>query len=142
MTDDAEVRLNTSQRRHYEIVFARLERSLMQLETAAHGDVPRTTLTIVDSDLPPKFVQEAGEVIGEARQQLAALAQTLSLRPRVESRRRVCRALVTSEVNDLTDATSSRLGRFGDVDSSVAKHLDPALEQLRATVSRLGDLLG
>ena len=140
--DQGSVRLNESQRRHYQILFARLERSLMQLETAARGEAPRTTLTVVESDLPPRFLQEGGEVIADARRQLAALAQTVALRPRAESRRRVCRALVTSEVNDLTDATSNRLGRFGEVDPSVAEHLDPALEQLRATVSRLGELLG
>ena len=140
--DQGSVRLNENQRRHYEILFARLERSLMQLETAARGEVPRLTLTIVESDLPARFVREAGEVIVEARRRLAALAETVSLRPRVESRRRVCRTLITSEVNDLTDATSTRLGRFGEVDASVAEHLDPALEQLRASVSRLGDLLG
>src|SRR5262249_10122268 len=99
--DQRPVRLNESQRRHYEILFARLERSLMQLEIAARGEIPRTTFTLVESDLPPRFAREAPEVIDDARRQLATLAQTVALRPRVESRRRVCRTLITSEVNDL-----------------------------------------
>jgi hypothetical protein len=134
-------RLNESQRRHYEVLFARLERTLVQLEAAAHGDEPRTVLTVVERDLPPQFVQKAPDVIAEARRQLAALAEVLSLRPRVESRRRICRALITSDLNGLTDATSARLKGFGTVDGSIATHLDPALEQLRETVSRLANLL-
>jgi hypothetical protein len=134
-------RLNDSQRRHYEVLFARLERTLVQLEAAARGDDAQTALTVVEHDLPAQFVQQAPEVITEARRQLAALAEVLPLRPRVESRRRICRALITSDLNGLTDATSARLKGFGTVDESIATHLDPALENLRATVSRLADLL-
>ena len=143
MTDSSagSPRLNESQRRHYEVLFARLERTLVQLETAARGDEPRTVLTIVESDLPPRFAREAPTVIDAARQQLEALATSLSLRPRTESRRRVCRALITSELNGLTDATSTRLRGFGDVDPSIATHLDPAIEELRTSVARLADLL-
>lgn len=139
--NEGPARLNESQRRHYEVLFAKLERSLVQLEAAARDDDAGTVLTVVQSDLPPRFVQEAPTVIDEARRQLATLAQTLSLRPRTESRRRICRALITSDLNGLTDATSARLRGFGAVDPSIATHLDPAIEQLRATVSRLADLL-
>jgi hypothetical protein len=41
----------------------------------------------------------------------------------------------------LTDATSNRLRGFGDVDPSLTEHLDPEIERLRETVSRLADLL-
>ena len=135
------VRLNESQRRHYEVLFARLERTLVHLEVAARGDDAHTVLTVVEADLPSRFAQESAAVIGEAKQQLAALAESLSLRPRTESRRRVCRALLTSELNGLTDATSNRLRGFGEVDASLAEHLDPEIERLRETVSRLADLL-
>ena len=135
------VRLNESQRRHYEVLFARLERTLVHLEMAARGNDAPTVLTVVEADLPPRFEQESSAVINEAKQQLAALAQSLSLRPRTESRRRVCRALLTSELNGLTDATSNRLRGFGEVDPSLAQHLDPEIERLREIVSRLADLL-
>lgn len=120
---------------------ARLERTLVQLEAAAHEDDPRTVLTVFERDLPASFTQEAPRIIGEARRQLAAIAHTLLLRPRTESRRRMCRALITSELNGLTDATSTRLRGFGAVDASIATHLDAPLETLRATVSRLAELL-
>lgn len=141
INNDGPARLNDSQRRHYEVLFAKLERSLVQLAAAARDDDASTTFVRVESDLPPRFALEAPTVIDDARRQLATLAQTLSLRPRTESRRRICRALITSDLNGLTDATSTRLRGFGAVDPSVAGHLDPALEQLRATVSRLADLL-
>jgi len=143
MTDSNEgpARLNDSQRRHYEVLFARLERTLVQLDAAARGEDAATVLTVVEADLPPRFVEAAPPLIDEAREQLEALAQKLSLRPRSESRRRVCRALITSELNGLTDATSTRLRGFGAVDPSIATHLDPSLEQLRTTVARLADLL-
>src|ERR1700743_1962893 len=95
--NEGSARLNESQRRHYEVLFAKLERSLVELEAAARDDDVRTVLTVVDSDPPPRFAGEAPSVIDEARRQLATLAQTLSLRPRTESRRRVCRALITSD---------------------------------------------
>jgi hypothetical protein len=140
-SDEGPARLNESQRRHYEVLFARLERTLVQLEAAARGDDAATVLTVVEADLPARFVADAPLLIGEARAQLEALAQKLSLRPRSESRRRVCRALITSELNGLTDATSARLRGFGAVDPSIATHLDPALEELRSTVAGLADLL-
>ena len=43
-------RLNESQRRHYEVLLARLERTLAQLEAAARDDTSRTVLTVVESD--------------------------------------------------------------------------------------------
>ena len=140
-SDHGPLRLNESQRRHYEVLFARLERTLVQLENAALGNEARTVLTVVDPDLPPRFVQSAPQLVREAREQLEAMAQACSLRPRVESRRRVCRALITSELNGLTDATSSRLRGFGAVDPSLAEHLDPPLERLRLTVAHLAELL-
>jgi hypothetical protein len=139
--NDGPVRLNESQRRHYEVLFARLERTLLHLEAAAREDDARTVLTVVEPDLPPGFAKEAPPLIDDARRQLTRLAQTLPLRPRTESRRRICRALITAELNGLTDATSTRLRGFGAVDASVATHLDPAIEQLRATVARLAALL-
>jgi hypothetical protein len=139
--NEGPVQLNESQRRHYEVLFAKLERSLVQLEAAAREDDSRTVLTLVQTDLPRRFAAEAPAVIDEARQQLAALARALSLRPRTESRRRICRTLITSELNGLTDATSARLRGFGAVDPSIATHVDPAIEALRTTVSRLADLL-
>ncbi|HEY4129155.1 MAG TPA: hypothetical protein VGM50_00950 [Gemmatimonadaceae bacterium] len=141
INNEGAARLNESQRRHYEVLFAKLERNLVELEAAARDDADRTVLTVVESDLPARFTENAPAVITEARKQLATLAQTLSLRPRTESRRRICRALITSDLNGLTDATSARLRGFGAVDASIATHLDPALEQLRETVSRLADLL-
>jgi hypothetical protein len=116
----------------------------MHLDEAMRDDdarTSRTALNVVEADLPPRFVHEAANVISESKRQLSALAELLSLRPRIESRRRVCRALITAELNGLTDATSSRLRGFGDVDPSVAERLDPPLEQLRASVARLADLL-
>lgn len=143
MTDsnEGQARLNDSQRRHYEVLFARLERTLMHLDAAAREDEAGTVLTVVESDLPPRFVAEAPSLIDDARRQLATLAESLSLRPRTESRRRVCRALITSELNGLTDATSTRLRGFGAVDPSIATHLDPSIEALRRTVAGLADLL-
>lgn len=141
INDDDAARLNESQRRHYEVLFAKLERNLLELEAATRDDGDRTVLTVFESDLPPRFTRDAPAVIDDAREQLATIAQALALRPRSESRRRICRALITSDLNGLTDATSSRLRGFGAVDPSIATHLDPALEQLRATVARLAELL-
>jgi hypothetical protein len=142
MTDnEGPARLNESQRRHYEVLFARLERTLVQLEAAARDEDAGTVLTVVQSDVPARFAREAPAAIDEARRQLAMLAQTLSLRPRTESRRRICRALITAELNGLTDATSTRLRGFGAVDPSIATHLDPAIEELRKTVALIADLL-
>jgi hypothetical protein len=65
MSNEAEPRLNESQRRHYEVLFARLERTLVQLEAAARDDDARTALTIVESDLPAALY--AGSAAGDRR---------------------------------------------------------------------------
>ena len=142
MTDnEGPARLNESQRRHYEVLFARLERTLVQLEAAARDEDAGTVLTVVQSDVPARFAHEAPAAIEEARQQLATLAKTLSLRPRTESRRRICRALITSEVEraDRCDVHAAARIRRGGC-HAIATHLDPAIEELRKTVARIADL--
>ena len=136
-----DVRLNDNQRRHYEVLFARLERSLTQLEEAATGAESRDLLTFSSPDLPRRYNDEALPIIQNARAVLADIVRALALSPRGVSRRRTCRALITSEMVRLEDSYAAHLRGYGPVDPSVGEHLDPLVTRLHSTMSQLGDLL-
>ena len=143
MTHEAsgEIRINDNQRRHYEILFSRLEQSLEQIERSIHDEPSSAQLTNTIDDLPERFVAEAGPLIAELRAELLEIARSLGLRPREVSRRRTIQALINSEMNGVTDGLVGRLRGYGDVDESVARHLDPRLHRLHAALGALGQLL-
>ena len=143
MAHDAsgEIRLNDNQRRHYEILFSRLEQSLEQIERAIDAEPANAQLTNTIDDLPERFVAEARPVIAALRAELIEIAKSLGLRPRELSRRRTVQALVSSEMNGVKDGLAGRLRGYGDVDESVARHLDPRLHRLHAALGELRQLL-
>ena len=136
-----EIRLNDSQRRHYQVLFARFEQSLDQIERAIANESSRAHLTATAYDLPSRFVAEAGPQIDALRAMMLDLVRSLGLRPREVSRRRTIQALLSSEMNGVQDGLSSRLRGYGDVDASVAEHLDPQLKSLQAGLGALSQLL-
>ena len=136
-----EIRLNDNQRRHYEILFSRLEQSLEQIERAIHGETSDAQLTKTLNDLPPRFVVESAPVVAGIRASMLEIAKTLGLRPREVSRRRTIQALISSEMNGVKDGLAGRLRGYGDIDPSVAEHLDPQLHRLHARLADLGRLL-
>lgn len=135
-----EIRLNDNQRRHYEILFARLELSLAQIERAIQGESSSAKLTATIDDLPRRFVDDAAPLVGELRATMLDVVRSLGLRPREVSRRRTIQALISSEMNGIQDGYASRLRGYGDVDPSVAEHLDPQLQQLHAKLGALSQL--
>lgn len=136
-----EIRLNDNQRRHYEILFARLEQSLELIERATRGEPSDARLTNTISDLPEQFIAEARPLIAELRAEMLEIAKSLGLRPREVSRRRTIQALISSEMNGVKDGLAGRLRGYGDVDPSVGEHLDPQLHRLHAALAELGRLL-
>jgi hypothetical protein len=136
-----EARLNDNQRRHYEILFSRLEQSLEQIERAIQRAPSSAQLTRPIEDLPESFVANAAPLIGELRVAMLDVVSTLGLRPREVSRRRTIQALISSEMNGVQDGYSSRLRGYGEVDPSVAEHLDPRLRRLHHGLAELGQLL-
>ena len=137
----AEIRLNDNQRRHYEILFSRLEQSLEQIERSIHDEPSNAQLTNTSNDLPERFVAEAGPLIAELRAEMLEIAKSLGLRAREVSRRRTVQALISSEMNGVKDGLAGRLRGYGDVDESVARHLDPRLHRLHAALAELRQLL-
>jgi hypothetical protein len=136
-----EIRLNANQRRHYEILFSRLELSLEQIERAIRGETLNTQLTTSIDDLPERFIAEAGPMIAALRAETLEIVRSLGLRPREVSRRRTIQALISSEMNGVQDGLATRLRGYGDVDASVAEHLDPQLKRLHTGLAELGALL-
>ena len=136
-----EIRLNDNQRRHYEILFSRLEQSLAQIERAIQGEPSNARLTAPIDDLPKRFVAEAGQLVDELRAATLDVVRSLGLRPREVSRRRTIQALISSEMNGIQDGYATRLRGYGDIDPSVAEHLDPQLRQLHAKLGALSQLL-
>jgi hypothetical protein len=139
--EPGEIRLNDNQRRHYEILFSRLEQSLDQIERAVLGEAPTARLTTATTDLPARFIAEAAPLLASLRETTLRIAKSLGLRPREVSRRRTIQALITSEMNGVQDGLASRLRGYGDVDPSVAQHLDPQLRHLQSGLAELAKLL-
>jgi hypothetical protein len=91
--------------------------------------------------LPKRFVAEAAPLIAGLRARTLEIVKSLGLRPREVSRRRTIQALISSEMNGVQDGLASRLRGYGEVDPSVAEHLDPQLQRLQAGLADLAQLL-
>jgi hypothetical protein len=135
------IRLNDNQRRHYEVLFARLEQSLDQIERATHGEPAASLMSRPIDDLPARFTNESAPIIATVRGVLEEVAASLELRPRELSRRRTCEALITSELIGVENGYARQLRGYGEIDPSVAEHLDPALVRVHAGLATLRDLL-
>lgn len=135
--------LNTNQRRHFEVLFARLEDSITRiqglLDRGGPGD--HRILSLLDDDVPEGFGTTASDVLGQIRAQIAELTATLDLKPRRMSRRRAIAAALTSEAIRLEDSLSPQLRGYGALDPSVAQHLDPVLAEMASTLTRLASHL-
>jgi len=135
------IRLNDNQRRHYEVLFARLEQSLDQIERATHGEPVASLMSRPIDDLPERFTVESAPIIAAVRGSLSEVAASLELRPRELSRRRTCEALITSEMIGVENGYAGQLRGYGEMDPSVAERLDPALGRVHAGLGQLRDLL-
>lgn len=137
------IALNANQRRHFEVLFARLEASLTRVDTLLTKEPPRHhVLSIEDQDIPDGFRESAAPVLAELRQRIVLLAAALDLKPRTLSRARTVAATLSSEAIRLEDSLSSQLRGYGVVDPSVVEHLDPALKQMAQALGALGSILG
>jgi hypothetical protein len=135
------IRLNDNQRRHYEVLFARLEQSLDQIERATHGEPAPSLMSRPIDDLPERFTVESAPIIADVRGVLEEVVASLGLRPRELSRRRTCEALITSEMIGVENGYAGQLRGYGEIDSSVAERLDPVLTRVHAGLGQLRDLL-
>ena len=139
MTDvPSSIRLNASQRRHYEVLFSRLEDSLWKVEILLQREAPhRQVLSVTDDDVPVSFRETAPHRLLHLREMIARLARTLDLRPRTQSRRRLIQAMLTAEAVRIEDSLGAQMRGYGLVDPSVPQHLDPQLVGIAHTLNAL-----
>jgi len=130
--------LNPNQRRHFEVLFARLEDSLAKVSAVlASGDQQGRVLTVAEADVPPAFRVHAEPAIAELRRQIADLAAELSLKPRTVSTARVVSASLTAEAIRLEDSLSPQLRGYGALHPSVHQRLDPIIEGMAGELNGL-----
>ena len=125
--------LTTSQRRHFEVVLAKLEDALDEIDRLACRDVrqpQQRRFTDIADDLPPDFAARITPASQSARDVIADLAQRLGLAPQPASPFRTVRALLHAEIVRLQDSVSSALKGYGVVDSRAPAVIDPALREL------------
>jgi hypothetical protein len=136
------IRLNANQRRHYEVLFARLEESLSRIESLMVDEgLPEYTLSVTEDDLPPAFRKAARPLLDQLRREIAELSIILDLRPRRLSIRRTISAILTAEAVRFEDSLASQMRGYGTVDPSVEQHLDPRLEDMARTLNVLAKSL-
>jgi len=134
--------LNVNQRRHFEVLFRRLEDALTRIEALLGSEPSRQpVLSIEQQDIPDSFRQQARPVLDGLREQVTQFATILDLKPRLLSRARTVAATLSSEAIRVEDSLASQLRGYGEVDPSVAQHLDPALKHIAQTLSALASAL-
>src|SRR5512133_2440023 len=103
---DGDSLLNANQRRHYEVVLARLEDALSHVAPPSPplDGVESHALTRVDDDLPVGFRDAATPRIIRARAIIREAADRWELAPRTLSRRRAARAALTAQLIQLEDS--------------------------------------
>jgi hypothetical protein len=131
------IKLNANQRRHFEVLLARLEDSLTKIERLLDDAQVSQSLTTVDDDVPPDFRSGARAELPRIRSQVDALVAALALQPRTVSLRRLIGATLTTETVRIEDSFSTHLRGYGQLDPSVAEHVDPALDRLVGALQRL-----
>ena len=142
MTDQpAPITLNANQRRHYEVLLGRLDDSLAKIEGMLAAPPARSSLTILDDDVPEPFRRRSGSELARLRADLQQLAGILELNPRTLSLRRSIGAILTTEAVRIEDSYSAQMRGYGTVDRSVREQLDPILASLAASLRQLSALL-
>ena len=133
-------RLNESQRRHFEVVLAKLEDTLDEIDRLAHagpqGQHP--SLTSLADDLPADFASRTAAVSSTVRGRIADLVAQLGLAPQRASRLRTVRALLHAETVRLQDSLTRALNGYGALDPRAPEVIDPALREL---IALLGTML-
>lgn len=134
--------LNANQRRHFDVLFARLEDSLDKVgRLLGTPDEHSRVLTTVHDDVPPSFRAHARPLIADLRRQIVDLAEALSLEPRTVSTARVIGASLNAEAIRLEDSLSSQLQGYGVVHQSVPERLDPVIQAMAQTLNQLAATL-
>ena len=133
--------INANQRRHFEVLFARLEDSLTKIEQslAERGASPH--LTVVDDDVPRAFRATAKLELSLIRAEIARLTAELELTARVVSLRRTIGATLTAEAVRIEDSLSGQMRGDGSVDPTVAEQLDPVPTSLAQRLRQLSSAL-
>ena len=135
------VTLNQNQRRHFEVLFARLEDSVSKIERLLIRPDRAATLSLLEDDVSPTFRTLASAELPRIHAEIEQLVTTLGLKPRTVSLRRTIGATLTTEAVRLEDSFSSHLRGYGSVDGSVATTLDPALAALAGSLRTLSAAL-
>jgi hypothetical protein len=131
------IKLNANQRRHFEVLLSRLEESLTKIERLLDDQQISKSLTSVADDVPAEFRSAARAEVPRIRSEVNALVAALELQPRTVSLRRIIGATLTTEAVRIEDSFSTHLRGYGQLDPSVAEHVDPALERLAGDLQRL-----
>lgn len=130
--------LNANQRRHFEVLFARLEDSLTRIDLLLGPETGRQpSLSVDEHDIPDAFRGRATPVLAELRARIIQFATALELRPRKVSRARSIAATLSAEAIRIEDSLSSQLRGYGEVHPTVARHLDPALKEMAQMLTAL-----
>jgi hypothetical protein len=136
--ESASIRLNEHQRRHFEVLFSRLEDAVTAIEGWLDSDSPHSgVLKMTVDDLPDGYRAIAAEHLADLRRQIAVLCRVLELKPRRVSRSRMIGATLRAEAVKVEDSLSRHLRGYGDVDSTVAQRLDPALQSIARQLNML-----
>lgn len=136
------IRLNANQRRHFEVLFGRLEESLARIEELmVDNETPDYTLSVTVDDVPAAFRRTAPPLLDQLRREIEQLSIILELRPRRVSRRRTISAILTAEAVRFEDSLAPQMRGYGPVDSSVEQLLDPRLEDIARTLNTLASSL-
>ena len=134
--------LNDNQRRHFEVLFARLEEELLRLEylTVRDGDRSARLITLED-DLPPDFDVQSAPLLARLRRSIRGAATLLHLRSRRVSRRRSIKAILTAATVRIEDSGPGELRGYGVVNPEFDREVGPALSEIKAMLMELSSLL-
>lgn len=122
MLDRAQQSALTIALRHLELVLARVE---VLLAGPQEGLLYRTV-----TDLSPDQTVTARRLIGELRDEMTTMVYEFGLTPDAQDGRREIIGRLAIAWEGLEDARSTKLGRYGVVDPTLAARLDPHIDRL------------
>jgi hypothetical protein len=129
-------RLNEAQHNSLAVGLRALSHTCNEIERLLSGEQP-PLLWEIENDLTEQERQRIATSLTRLRHQIQAIAAQWAVKPEVISVRRSIVAQLSVDWSDLNDLRPHTLRRYGEVDPAVAAVLQPAIEQLIATVQVL-----
>lgn len=139
MTD--RIKLSANHRRVLSVRLSQLEERLHEIQNLIHAEFHNPVLARRVDTISSDEKRKLGKLIGQVRNILAMLAETLRLEPAEQSNRALAQSLLALTWSDLQDTRPEKLVGYGQMSEEASSFLSPHIEHLIELVREMSSVL-